>query len=117
MAELQEALGALANEVGGVRAALVVEATGIPVAAWGEVEEDHLAAELADLWARAGAPGLCTGTGQPRAVEFSGAGGAWVAVQLGDEYLLALLTGQGVPSGRVRFLAGEWAAARRKEFA
>ena len=56
-------------------------------------------------------------SGDRKSLSRQSANGAWVAVQLSEEYLLALLAEAAVPPGRVRFLACEWAAARREEFA
>ncbi len=114
MSDLDRALQDLCGRLGGVRAAVVMESSGIEVAAWGEADFETIAAELAELWSAAAraesvGPGL-------RSMVLEADGEVWTLTALGEGYVVALLTAQGVPPGKVRFHAGEWARALREEF-
>lgn len=114
---MREVLEALARQIGGVRAVLVVEASGIEVASWGDTDFEVAAAEWAELWRQVRASdGLAPG-GAAEAVSLTSRTGTWVVLPLGTDYLLALLAEPGVAAGRVRFYGREWAAAHGEDFA
>ncbi|MHB8765523.1 MAG: roadblock/LC7 domain-containing protein [Deferrisomatales bacterium] len=117
MADLAEALGRLAEDVGGAQAALVLEVSGLEVASWGHGDFEALAAEVAELWRQLAAASELGAAGPVGSLEVLGARGTWVAVPLGQEYLLAVLGRADVPPGKLRFHAGEWAGEHRGEFA
>ncbi len=117
MSDLTIGLGRLAERIGGARAALVIEASGIEVATWGSADFEALAAEWAELWKRIGASDTLAADGKVEALEVRRVDGSWVLVPLADEYVLALLSEPGVPQGKVRFYAREWAIENREDFA
>ncbi len=115
MSDLYAAIEDLCTRLSGVRAALVLERSGIEVASWGEADFETAAAELAELWSAAArtesvGPGL-------RTLVVEADGEVWTLTALGRDYLLAILAAEAVPAGKVRFYAGEWARAHREEFA
>lgn len=115
MSDLEGPLRELGHAVG-ARAAVLLEASGIGVAAWGEADVEGGAAEFAELWRRvkgAGAPGLLQSVS---GLAIEGAHGTWVATALADDYLLAVLAAPWGGAGRTRFYASEWAKAHRGEF-
>jgi predicted regulator of Ras-like GTPase activity (Roadblock/LC7/MglB family) len=106
----------LAQTVGGVRAVLVIEISGIEVATWGEMDFETAAAELAELWRQVGATETCAAPGPLKAIDVLGSEGTWVVVPLGTEYMLALLCGPGVAPGKARFYSVEWVREQREDF-
>jgi len=101
----------------GAAAALVLETAGIEVASWGDAEFETAAAEFAGLWREVCATETARAVGVVRALTVEGSLGTWVAVPLGAEYVLSLLSRPGVPPGRLRFWAGEWAREQGGHFA
>ncbi|GAB4267224.1 MAG: hypothetical protein Kow0092_20470 [Deferrisomatales bacterium] len=117
MSDLERALGALAERAGGVRAALVVETSGIEVACWGRADFEAAAAEWAELWRQVRAGETLGGADGVASVTILGARGGWVALPVGGDYLLLLAFDASVPPGRARFYAAQWARERGEEFA
>jgi predicted regulator of Ras-like GTPase activity (Roadblock/LC7/MglB family) len=117
VSDYERALGALAARIGGLRAALVFESSGIEVCSWGGADPDLNAAEFAELLGRLGDVETLVAEGALDGITLSGADGQWVLVPLGTEYALALLADPAVPPGKLRFYADEWAALHREEFA
>lgn len=101
----------------GACAAVVLERSGIDVASWGEADSETAAAEFGELWRQLRAADAARAPGELRSLEIVGTEGAWVAVPVGPDYVVALLTRAGVAPGRARFFASEWAAAHQGEFA
>lgn len=101
----------------GARAVVVLERSGIDVASWGEADSETAAAEFGELWRQLRAADAVRAPGGLRSLEIVGSEGAWVAVPVGRDYAVALLTGPGIAPGRARFFAAEWAAAHEGEFA
>ncbi len=115
MSDLEDQLRELAHRAG-ARAAVLLETSGIEVAAWGEADAETVAAEFAELWRRvkgAEAPGVLQAV---RGLAIEGTHGTWVATALADDYLLAVLAAPSAVPGRARFYASEWAQAHRGEF-
>jgi predicted regulator of Ras-like GTPase activity (Roadblock/LC7/MglB family) len=117
VSDLTDSLKQLAARIGGVRAVLVIEASGIEVATCGRADFEALAAEWAELWKRVGSSETLFGESALETLELRSAGGGWVVVPLGEEYVLALQAEPGVPPGKVRFYAREWAMENREDFA
>jgi predicted regulator of Ras-like GTPase activity (Roadblock/LC7/MglB family) len=117
VSDLGDGLEELAGTIGGVRAALVIETSGIEVATWGDADFETSAAELAELWRQVEATETCAASGPLKALDLVGADGTWMAVPLGAEYMLALLCDSAVPPGRARFYASEWTRDRHEDFA
>jgi predicted regulator of Ras-like GTPase activity (Roadblock/LC7/MglB family) len=117
MSDLAEGLARLADRIGGARAALVIESSGIEVATWGRANFEAVAAECAELWKRAGSSETLIRDGIVETLEVRGAEGGWLLLSLGEEYVLALLAEPLVPPGKVRFYAKEWAIENREDFA
>lgn len=116
MSEFERALADLAQTIGGLRAAVVLETSGIELTSWGEGDFEVLTAEVAELWkAAAGAEAL--GIATPECLTVQTRAGACQVLPLGGDYLLALFAGPEVPPGKARFLASEWAHAHREAFA
>jgi predicted regulator of Ras-like GTPase activity (Roadblock/LC7/MglB family) len=114
--EIHEALDELAGSLKGLRAATVLETSGIEVATWGEADFEVLTAEVAELWrGLASAEALALGT--PESLEVRSGEGAWVVLPLAGDYLLAVLAGPGLPSGKARFYGREWVLRHRGDFA
>lgn len=116
MSDLRASVGKLAHKIGGVKAAILVEANGIEVAAWGEADFDTVSAELAELWMQVNATDMRSTAGQMMGLQIKGSNGGWVAVPLGEEYVLAVLVDAGVPLGKAMFYASEWVAENLEEF-
>lgn len=116
MSDYQSQMEVLARRAG-ARATVVLERSGIDVASWGDADSETAAAEFGELWRQLRTAGAVRAPGELRSLEIVGSEGAWVAVPVGEDYVLALLTGPGIAPGRARFFAGEWAATHRGEFA
>ena len=116
MFDLHEALGELAGSLAGLRAATVLETSGIEVATWGEADFEVLTAEVAELW-RGLASTEALAPGPPESLELRSRDGAWVVLPLAGDYLLAVLAGPGLPSGKARFYGREWVLRHRGAFA
>ena len=114
---MRNALEELAERIGGVRAALVIESTGIEVASWGGGDFEVAAAEWADLWKQVRYAAALGAGGEVKAVSIQTPEGVWVALPVTAEYVLAVQAGPGIPPGRVQFYAEEWAAAHGEDFA
>ncbi len=117
MTDLHESLAELARGLEGVKALLVIEGSGIEVATWGDGDFEAAAAEFAELWRQLGVAEALHRAGATKALTFHGAQGAWVAVPLGEDYVLAVLAGAKMPAGKAQFYATEWAHRHREEFA
>lgn len=116
MSEFERALEELAAGLAGLRAAVVLETSGIELACWGDVDVETVTAEVAELWkGAAGAEVL--GAAPPACVTVQSRAGTWQVLPAGGEYLLAVLAGPEVPAGKVRFHAEEWARDHREAFA
>lgn len=113
--DLFRALTQLGDKAG-ARAGLVIECSGIEVATWGSADFESLAAEWSELWKRIGASEALAGDGKLESMELHRSAGGWVAVLLGDEYVLALQAKPEVPPGKLRFYAKEWAIEHREDF-
>ena len=117
MSEYERALGDLGVRISGLRAALVFESSGIEVCSWGGADPDMNSAEFAELLGRLGEADTLAAEGPVEGLSVHGADGQWLLVPLGTEYALALLADPDVPTGKLRFYAGEWAAAHGEDFA
>ncbi len=115
--ELGERLRELCRRVGGARAAVIFERTGIEVAAWGDTDAETAAAEVAELWQQASDAETLARAGGVTGLDLRAAGATWVTVPLGREYVLAVLAGAEIPPGKARFYAAEWARLHGEEFA
>jgi hypothetical protein len=100
VSDFGESLAALASGMGQIRAALVLETTGIEVAAWGKGDFDIFGAELSEVWKVIGSAEFLVASSGPE----------------GAEIRLALGPGAGAPPGKVRLHAAQWAHKHREEF-
>lgn len=116
MSDLSGSLAALAEGLDGVVAALVIEATGIEVETWGDVDFEAAAAEWADLWKQARNTESLAPAGRVDAFQLNTSVGCWVAVPLGQDYVLTLLAAPELPPGKARFYAREWALRHSEVF-
>lgn len=117
MSDYEQGLGELAARVSGMRAALVFESSGIEVCSWGEADPDLNSAEFAELLGRLLDADTVVAEGEVEGLVIHGATGQWLLAPVGSEYALALLAEPAVPTGKLRFYAGEWVAAHAEEFA
>jgi predicted regulator of Ras-like GTPase activity (Roadblock/LC7/MglB family) len=114
--EVQETLDELAADLAGLRAAVVLETSGIEVATWGEADFEVLTAEVAELW-RGTAAAEALALGAPESLEVRSREGAWVILPLAGDYLLAVLSGPDLPAGKARFYGREWVRRHGGDFA
>jgi len=117
VSDLSGGLARLVDRIGDARAALVIESSGIEVATWGTANFEAVAAECAELWKRVRSSETLLRDRAAETLEVRNAEGAWLLLSLGDEYVLALLSGPLVPPGKVRFYAKEWAIENQEDFA
>lgn len=116
MFEIHEALDDLVASLPGLRAAMVLETSGIEVATWGEADFEVAAAEVAELWRGLAASGSLA-LGPAESLEVRSRDGSWVILPVGGDYLLGVLGGFGLPAGKARFFGREWVLRHRGDFA
>lgn len=110
MSEFERALEDLAQSLDGLRAAVVLETSGIELAVWGDADFDVFTAEAAELW-KAASTAEGFGPDAPEMLCVWSRSGLWLVMPLGGDYLLALVAGPDLPAGKARFYAAEWARA------
>lgn len=116
MSELRDSLKAMAEGVGGVRAAVVLETSGIEVASWGDADFEIVGAELSEIWKSIVSAEFLAESAGVEGVEIRLRDGSWIVHPLGAEYVLALRSGPTAPTGKVRFHASQWTVEHRGDF-